>query len=46
MLSQLNAERTVFLPVSIVVFAYDRFEEQLASERRFARDIESEGLRL
>lgn len=46
MLAELRAQRATFLPVSIVVFAFERFEEQLASERRFARDVESEGLRL
>jgi predicted nucleotidyltransferase len=33
-------------PLSVIVFAEDRFAEMWAQERRFALDVEAEGIRL
>ncbi len=35
-----------YVPISLLVLAYDRFAGTLARERRFATDIEREGIRL
>ena len=35
-----------YVPISLIVLAYERFEQTLARERRFALDVDQEGIRL
>jgi uncharacterized protein len=46
LLADATKAATVYVPVSLIVFAEERFSELKRRERRFALDIEKEGIRL